>query len=62
MVWAHLENGKILEASVSMESELNSVIIQKFKEFKATYITSNMNEKEIVEKICWYVGAFSDYE
>lgn len=61
-VRAHLENGKMLEATISMESELNSVINQKFKEFKDTYITSDMNKKDIVEKICWYVGAFSDYE
>ena len=61
-VRAYLENGSTLDATVSMESEINTVVNQKFKDFKDTYITDTMSKKEIVEKICWYVGTFSDYE
>lgn len=61
-VRATLKNGTTLEATVSLQSEINEVINQKFQGFKDTYITSSMSQAEIVEKIAWYVGAFSDYE
>ena len=61
-VKATLSNGKTLTATVQLYSEANIYMNQLFENFKNTYITDNMTEKEKVEKIAWYIGTISDYD
>lgn len=62
VVKVKLADGTILRADIRLHALRDVVIEQKFKEFKDTYITSNMSDEEIITKVAWYAGAFSDYE
>lgn len=62
MVKATLEDGRVLTATVRSYTEDNLEIERIFKEFKDTYITSDMSETEKAKKVAWYVSAISDYE
>lgn len=61
-VKATLEDGRALTATVRSYTEANLEIDRIFKEFKDTYITSDMSETEKAKKVAWYVSAISDYE
>ena len=61
-VKATLEDGRVLTATVRSYTEANLEIDRIFKEFKDTYITSDMSETEKAKKVAWYVSAISDYE
>lgn len=62
IVKVKLADGTILRADVRLHALRDVLIDQKFKEFKDTYITSNMTDEEKIAKVAWYAGAFSDYE
>ena len=61
-VKATLEDGRVLIATVRSYTEANLEIERIFKEFKDTYITSDMSETEKAKKVAWYVSTRSDYE
>lgn len=61
-VKATLEDGRVLTATVRSYTEANLEIDRIFKEFKDTYITSDMSETEKAKKVAWYVSSISDYE
>lgn len=62
VVKVKLVDGTILRANVKLHALRDVIIDQKFKEFRDTYITSNMTDEERISKVAWYAGAFSDYE
>jgi hypothetical protein len=61
-VEAELYSGKKLTATVYGYSEIEIFIKKVLADFEKEYITPDMTEYEKVEKVAWYVGAFSDYE
>lgn len=61
-VKATLEDGRVLTATVRSYTEANIEIDRIFKEFKDTYIATDMSEANRAKKVAWYVSAISDYE
>ncbi len=61
-VKATLEDGHVLTATVRSYTVDNLEIDRIFKEFKDTYITTDMTEVDKARKVAWYVSATSDYE
>ena len=61
-VRATLENGKVLDANVKAYSEDMLYLENFLTQFENTYITSTMTEYEKVDKIAWYISAYTDYK
>lgn len=61
-VVAKLENGKEVTAQVHGYSERTIHVKKVIEDFKRTYITAGMTEKEKMEKVAWYLGAMYDYK
>lgn len=61
-VVAKLENGKEVTAQVHGYSEAVLYVEKVIEDFKHTYITAGMTEKEKMEKVAWYLGAMYDYK
>ena len=61
-VVAKLENGKEVMAQIHGYSEAALYVKKVIEDFKRTYITAGMTEKEKMEKVAWYLGAMYDYK
>lgn len=61
-VVAKLENGREVMAQVHGYSEAALYVKKVIEDFKRTYITAGMTEKEKMEKVAWYLGAMYDYK
>lgn len=62
VVVAKLENGKEVRAQVHGYSESVIHVEKVIEDFKSTYITAGMTEKQKMEKVAWYLGAMYDYK